>query len=66
MTDAKLSRGALVLLASLLYAPGTLLFFARREPGQRVFDKGEVLLFTVFCIAALAALAALWTGALTL
>jgi arginine:ornithine antiporter/lysine permease len=62
------SAGAkFLLLASLLYAPGTLLFFfARREQGQRAFDKGEVLLFAVFCIAALAALAALWTGALTL
>jgi arginine:ornithine antiporter / lysine permease len=62
------SAGAkFLLLASLLYAPGTVLFFfARREQGQRVFNKGEVLLFTVFCIAALAALAALWTGALTL
>ncbi|MGZ8255006.1 MAG: arginine-ornithine antiporter, partial [Burkholderiaceae bacterium] len=56
-----------LLLASLLYAPGTLLFFfARREQKQRVFDRGEVILFAVFCIAALAALGALGTGVLTL
>jgi arginine:ornithine antiporter/lysine permease len=56
-----------LLLAALLYAPGTALFFyARREQRARVFARGEVILFMVFCVAAVAALAGLASGALTL
>ncbi|MGB2819024.1 MAG: basic amino acid/polyamine antiporter [Burkholderiaceae bacterium] len=56
-----------LLLAALLYAPGTALFFyARREQRERVFARGEVILFMVFCGAAVAAPGALASGALTL
>jgi arginine:ornithine antiporter/lysine permease len=56
-----------LLLAALLYAPGTWLFYsARREQRQRVFSAAERLVFTVFCIAAVSALLALWSGALTI
>jgi arginine:ornithine antiporter/lysine permease len=56
-----------MLLAALLYAPGTALYFyARREQRQRVFTRAEPLVFGIFCIAALAALAALWSGVMSL
>jgi arginine:ornithine antiporter / lysine permease len=55
-----------LLLAALLYAPGTLLFFlARRERGARVFASArEWIAFAVTAIAALAAVYGLATGAL--
>jgi len=56
-----------LLLAALLYAPGTWLFYyARREQGQRLFTPPERFVFAVFCTAALAGLIALWSGAMTI
>jgi arginine:ornithine antiporter / lysine permease len=55
-----------VLLAALLYAPGTILFFiARREQKLPVFKGAEVLVFGLICVAAMAALYALVSGAMT-
>jgi len=56
-----------LLLASLLYAPGTWLYAkARREQHQPLFDARERSLFALLCVAAVAALAALSTGALAI
>ena len=55
-----------LLLSALLYAPGTLLYaMARREQGQPLFGARERGLFALLCLAAIAALVALATGALT-
>jgi arginine:ornithine antiporter/lysine permease len=52
-----------LLLAGLILAPGTILFFlSRREQGLRVFGFWELVLFTVTVIAALSALYGLSTG----
>lgn len=52
-----------LLLAGLILAPGTILFFiSRREQGLRVFGFWELVLFTVSVIAALSALYGLATG----
>lgn len=56
-----------ILLAALLYAPGTsLYYFARREQRQRVFTPVEMTVFGVLAIAALVALAALVSGAIVI
>jgi arginine:ornithine antiporter/lysine permease len=56
-----------LLLAALLYAPGTWLYAAaRREQGLALFGPRERLLFSVLCAAAMVALGALFTGALTI
>ena len=56
-----------MLLAALLYAPGTWLYvYARREQRQRVFTAAERPVFALFCTAAVAALIALWAGAITI
>ena len=56
-----------LLLSALLYAPGTLLYaMARREQGQPLFGRRERGLFALLCVAAIAALVALATGALTI
>ena len=56
-----------LLLAALLYAPGTWLYAAaRREQGLALFGARERLLFALLCAAALAALIALATGALAI
>jgi arginine:ornithine antiporter/lysine permease len=56
-----------LLLAALLYAPGTWLFYsARREQRLPVFTAPERFAFGVFCTAALAGLIALWSGAMTI
>jgi arginine:ornithine antiporter/lysine permease len=50
-----------------LYAPGTWLYvYARREQQQRVFTAAERPVFALFCTAAMAALIALWAGAITI
>ena len=55
-----------VLLAALLYAPGTSLYFlARREQNERVFTSAEMVVFGVILIAAIAALYALVSGAMS-
>ena len=56
-----------LLLAALLYAPGTWLYaVARREQGLPKFGPRERWLFGLLCLAAMAALGALFTGALTI
>ena len=56
-----------LLLASLLYAPGTWLYArARREQRLTLFNARERALFALLCAAALAALTALSTGALAI
>ncbi len=56
-----------ILLAALLYAPGTsLYYFARREQRQRVFTPVEMTVFGVLAIAALVALVALVSGAIVI
>ena len=56
-----------VLLSALLYAPGTLLYvLARREQRERLFTPAEWAVFASIVVAALAALYALLTGALTI
>lgn len=53
-------------LSAILYAPGTLLYvLARREQKARLFTRAEAVVFGVLVLAALAALWALATGALT-
>ncbi|WP_017300957.1 basic amino acid/polyamine antiporter [Nodosilinea nodulosa] len=56
-----------LLLAALILAPGTILFFlARREQGLRTFGFWELVVFTVTVIAALTALAGFATGKITI
>ena len=56
-----------LLLAALLYAPGTWLFLrVRREQRVPAFAAAEAWAFGVLCLAAVAALAALWTGAIVI
>jgi arginine:ornithine antiporter / lysine permease len=52
-----------MLLAALLYAPGTwLYYYARREQQQRVFTTAETMVFGFVAIAAILALVALLSG----
>ncbi len=54
-----------LLLSALLYAPGTLLYaMARREQGQALFGARERGLFAALCVAAVAGVWALASGAL--
>lgn len=56
-----------LLLAALLYAPGSYLYFyARREQGLAVFSPAEKFVFGALCLAALIGLYALLSGALTI
>jgi arginine:ornithine antiporter / lysine permease len=56
-----------LLLSALLYAPGTWLhWMARREQRQPVFNRAESGVFALLCIAALAGLAGLWSGELSI
>ena len=56
-----------LLLAALILAPGTILFFlARREQNSRVFGFWELVVFTVTVIAALTALYGFATGRITI
>jgi len=56
-----------ILLAALLYAPGTILYFlARREQNERVFTVAELLVFGAICVAAIVALYALVSGAMSI
>ena len=56
-----------VLLAALLYAPGTwLYYFARREQRQNVFTTAEWAVFGTVAIAAILALVALASGAIVI
>jgi arginine:ornithine antiporter / lysine permease len=55
-----------VLLAALLYAPGTILFFlARREQNEPVFTVAELFVFGAISVTAIAALYALVSGAMS-
>lgn len=52
-----------LLLASLVFAPGTILhYLARREQRARVFTPGEWIVFSVFLLGTIAAIYALATG----
>ena len=56
-----------VLLAALLYAPGTwLYYYARREQRQRVFTTVEWAVFGTVALAAILALVALVSGAIVI
>jgi arginine:ornithine antiporter/lysine permease len=56
-----------ILLAALLYAPGTWLFWrARREQGSQVFTRLEAAAFTGICLMAMTAFYALLTGRLSI
>ena len=56
-----------LLLSALLYAPGTwLYYYARREQQQRVFSAAEMMVFGVVAIAAIVALVALASGAISI
>jgi arginine:ornithine antiporter/lysine permease len=55
-----------LLFSAVLYAPGTFLYFlARREQKKQLFTFPETIVFAVFAVAAMVALYALATGALT-
>jgi arginine:ornithine antiporter/lysine permease len=56
-----------LLLAALLYAPGSWLFYrARREQGDMLFTPAELSVFCIIAAAALGALVGLLTGAIAL
>jgi arginine:ornithine antiporter/lysine permease len=56
-----------LLLAALLYAPGTWLYvYARREQRQRVFSLAEMMVFGFVAVAAIVALVALSSGAIVI
>jgi arginine:ornithine antiporter/lysine permease len=56
-----------MLLAALLYAPGTwLYFYARREQRQRLFTVAEMMVFGIVAGAAIVALVALASGAIVI
>jgi arginine:ornithine antiporter/lysine permease len=56
-----------LLLAALLYAPGTWLYFAaRREQAVPVFSRSEAWVFGIVCLMALLALYALMTGVMVI
>lgn len=56
-----------ILLAALLYAPGTWLFWrARQEQGRKVFTPLEAATFTGICLMAVTAFYALLTGRLSI
>ncbi|MCZ8096756.1 MAG: basic amino acid/polyamine antiporter [Burkholderiaceae bacterium] len=56
-----------LLLSALLYAPGAALHvYARREQRVKVFGAGESIVFAGVCVAALAGLYALVSGAMTI
>jgi len=56
-----------LLLSALLYAPGTLLYVqVRREHRARIFTGAETMVFSAIAIAALAAIVALISGAISL
>ena len=52
-----------ILLAAILYAPGTLLYiWARREQNAKVFKPSDVAIFAVVILGAVAGVYALATG----
>ena len=56
-----------VLLSFVIYVPATILFaMARREQGRRVFSGGELVIFIVAVLAAVAAIVGLALGWITL
>jgi arginine:ornithine antiporter/lysine permease len=57
-----------ILLAAILFAPGTVLYFiARREQGKPVFDKtGDWVIFGLIVAAALYGVYGLATGAIAI
>ena len=56
-----------LLLSSILYAPGTLLFFlAKRESKEAIFKPFEAIIFAAVALAACAGIYALMTGAISI
>jgi arginine:ornithine antiporter/lysine permease len=56
-----------LLLACIIYAPGTILFLkARREQGKHVFTPPELVLCAIAIIAAIVGIVALATGRITI
>jgi arginine:ornithine antiporter/lysine permease len=56
-----------LLLSSILYAPGTVLFLlAKRERKEAIFRPFEIVLFAAITIAACAGVYALATGAISI
>jgi arginine:ornithine antiporter/lysine permease len=56
-----------VLLASILFAPGTILFIlARREQGKQVFTTVEWLIFAAVVVGAVVGIYGLFTGMITI
>lgn len=56
-----------VLLSFVIYVPATILFaMARREQGRRVFSPVELVIFVVALLGAVAAIAGLALGWITL
>ena len=62
-TAFMLCRGLkFILLAAILYAPGTALIWARREQNAKVFKPSDVAIFAVVILGAVAGVYALATG----
>ena len=56
-----------VLLMTIILAPATLLYVkARSEHGRRIFSAAEIGLFVLISLGAVAGVAGLWTGRITL
>ncbi|MDG3010437.1 amino acid permease [Rhodococcus sp. D2-41] len=56
-----------LLLSCIIYAPGTILFaLTRREQGKRLFSAWELLLFIIVAAGAVAGIAGLATGWITI
>ncbi|HMQ24380.1 MAG TPA: basic amino acid/polyamine antiporter [Acidimicrobiales bacterium] len=56
-----------LLVAFIVYAPGTILFvMARREQGRTLFSRPELVILAVSVLGALAGVVALVTGAITI
>lgn len=56
-----------LLLSFIIYAPGTVLFaMSRREQGRRVFSPVELVIFVIVALGAIAGIAGLATGAITI
>ncbi len=56
-----------LLVAFIVYAPGTILFvMARREQGRQLFSRPELVILAVSIVGAVAGVVALATGAITI
>jgi arginine:ornithine antiporter / lysine permease len=56
-----------MLVAFVVYAPGTILFvMARREQNRQLFDQRELIILAISCLGALAGIVGLASGAITI